>query len=100
MRAGGCACGREGEALIRAMAARYVERFDPATRLEQDRAYADAMARVAASLARRSRCRDALCGGVFLMLPCPGICEVDDCCSRRLPVLEAALARDLRTRRV
>jgi hypothetical protein len=37
------------QALIRAMAVRYVERFDPATRLEQDRAYADAMAGVAAS---------------------------------------------------
>ena len=33
-------------ALIQAMAARYVERFDPAKRVEQDRAYADAMKKV------------------------------------------------------
>ena len=33
-------------AFIQAMAARYVERFDPAKRVEQDRAYADAMKKV------------------------------------------------------
>src|SRR5687767_6623486 len=35
-------------ALIDAMAVRYVEKFDAATRVEQDRAYADAMQKVSA----------------------------------------------------
>ena len=42
------------------MAVRYVEKFDADKRVEQDRAYRDAMEKVAAQLSRRSRDRHAL----------------------------------------
>jgi tetratricopeptide (TPR) repeat protein len=85
------------QALIRAMAARYVERFDPATRLEQDRAYADAMARVAASYPDDLDVATLYAEALFLLLPRPAAFAVDEpTVSRVLAVLESALKRDLR----
>ena len=85
------------QALIRAMAVRYVERFDPATRLEQDRAYADAMARVAAAYPDDLDIATLYAEALFLLLPRPGAFAVDEpTVARVLAVLEAALTRDLR----
>src|SRR5687768_4509248 len=85
------------QALIRAMAARYVERFDPATRLEQDRAYADAMARVAAAYPDDLDVATLYAEALFLLLPRPAAFAVDEpTVARVLAVLEAALQRDLR----
>ncbi len=85
------------QALIRAMATRYVERFDPATRLEQDRAYADAMARVAASYPDDLDVATLYAEALFLLLPRPAAFAVDEpTVSRVLAVLETALKRDLR----
>ena len=85
------------QALIRAMAVRYVERFDPSTRLEQDRAYADAMARVAASYPDDLDIATLYAEALFLLLPRPGAFAVDEpTVARVLAVLEAALTRDLR----
>jgi len=85
------------QALIRAMAVRYVERFDPSTRLEQDRAYADAMARVAASYPDDLDVATLYAEALFLLLPRPGAFAVDEpTVARVLAVLEAALTRDVR----
>jgi tetratricopeptide (TPR) repeat protein len=85
------------QALIRAMAARYVERFDPSTRLDQDRAYADAMARVAASYPDDLDVATLYAEALFLLLPRPAAFAVDEpTVSRVLAVLETALKRDLR----
>jgi tetratricopeptide (TPR) repeat protein len=85
------------QALIRAMSARYVERFEPATRLEQDRAYADAMARVAASYPEDLDVATLYAEALFLLLPRPAAFAIDEpTVSRVLAVLETALKRDLR----
>jgi hypothetical protein len=85
------------QALIRAMGARYVERFDPAKRLEQDRAYADAMARVAAAYPDDVDVATLYAEALFLLLPRPRTFPVDDpTVSRVLAVLEAALKRDIK----
>jgi tetratricopeptide (TPR) repeat protein len=84
------------QALIRAMSARYVERFDPASRLEQDRAYADAMARVAAAYPDDVDVATLYAEALFLLLPRPRTFPVDDpTVSRVLAVLEAALKREM-----
>jgi tetratricopeptide (TPR) repeat protein len=84
-------------ALIRAMAVRYVERFDPSRRLEQDRLYADAMARVAASYPDDLDIATLYAEALFLLLPRPAAFALDEpTVARVLTVLEAALTRDLR----
>jgi tetratricopeptide (TPR) repeat protein len=85
------------QALIRAMAVRYVEHFDPAARLQQDRAYADAMGRVAASYPEDLDVATLYAEALFLLLPRPGAFAVEDpTVARVLTTLEAALKRDLR----
>jgi tetratricopeptide (TPR) repeat protein len=91
------------QALIRAMAARYVAPDKlpspptPATRLAQDRAYADAMARVAASYPDDLDVATLYAEALFLLLPRPAAFAVDEpTVARILAVLEAALKRDLR----
>ena len=84
-------------ALIRAMAARYGERFDPATRVEQDRLYAEAMAGVAASYPDDLDVATLYAEALFLLLPRPAVFAVNEpTVSRVLTTLESALARDLR----
>ena len=73
------------------------ERFDPATQLEQDRAYADAMARVAASYPDDLDVATLYAEALFLLLPRPGAFDVEEpTVARVLAVLEDALTRDLR----
>jgi tetratricopeptide (TPR) repeat protein len=85
------------KALIEAMAARYVEHFDPATRVEQDRAYAQAMSRVAESYPDDLDVATLYAEALFLLLPRPGSFDIKDpAVDRLLRVLEAALKRDVR----
>ena len=85
------------QALIRAMATRYVEHFDPSTRLDQDRLYAEAMARVAASYPDDLDVATLYAEALFLLLPRPASFPVGEpTVSRVLATLESALARDLR----
>jgi tetratricopeptide (TPR) repeat protein len=85
------------KALIQAMAVRYVERFDPARRLEQDRAYAEAMGSLAAIHADDLDIATLYAEALFLILPRPGMFDLKDpTVSRLLRVLEGALKRDVR----
>jgi tetratricopeptide (TPR) repeat protein len=84
------------QALIRALAVRYVERFDPSAHLEQDRAYADAMARVAASYPDDLDIATLYAEALFLLLPRPGAFAIDEpTVARVMATLEGALKRDL-----
>ena len=84
------------KALIQAMAVRYVERFDPARRLEQDRAYAEAMGRLAATHADDLDIATLYAEALFLILPRPGMFDLKEpTVSRLLRVLEGALKRDV-----
>ena len=85
------------KAFIQAMGARYVERFDPAKRLEQDRAYAEAMARVAAAYPDDLDAATLYAEALFLLLPRPGAFDINEpTVARILRVLETALKRDVR----
>jgi tetratricopeptide (TPR) repeat protein len=85
------------QALIRAMSVRYVAGFDPARRLDQDRAYADAMARVAATYPDDLDVETLYGEALFLLLPRPAsFALTDPTVSRIVTVLERALKRDLR----
>jgi tetratricopeptide (TPR) repeat protein len=85
------------QAFIRAMAARYVERFDADSQVERDRAYADAMQRVAATYPDDLDAATLYAEALFLLLPRPGAFDLEDPAVVRLTgVLEAALKRDVR----
>ena len=84
-------------ALIDAMAVRYVATFDAARRVEQDRAYADAMQRVAAQYPDDLDIATLYADALFLLEPRRGTRDVNDPNVHRLhQVLEAILARDVR----
>jgi tetratricopeptide (TPR) repeat protein len=84
-------------ALIEAMAVRYVETFDPARRVEQDRAYAAAMEKVAAQYPDDLEIATLYADALFLLEPRRGTRDVNDPNVRRLhQVLEGILARDVR----
>jgi len=83
-------------ALIDAMAVRYVEKFDAAKRVEQDRAYADAMQKVAAAYPDDLEIVTLYADALFLLEPRRGTRDVNDPNVRRLhQVLESILARDV-----
>ena len=83
-------------ALIEAMAVRYVEKFDAEQRVEQDRAYRDAMARVAARYPDDLEIATLYADALFLLEPRRGTRDVDDPNVKRLhQVLEGVLTRDL-----
>ena len=83
-------------ALIDAMAVRYVETFDAAKRVEQDRAYADAMQKVAAQYPDDLEIATLHADALFLLEPRRGTRDVNDPNVRRLhEVLERILARDV-----
>ncbi len=83
-------------ALIDAMAVRYVEKFDAAKRVEQDRAYADAMQKVAAAYPDDLEIVTLYADALFLLEPRRGTRDVNDPNVRRLHhVLESILARDV-----
>ena len=99
------------QALIRAMSVRYVKpgagagaaSKDPALRVtsvgpvSSDKAYADAMARVAAAYSDDLDVATLYAEAVFLLLPRPSAFPVDDpTVTRVLTVLEGALKRDVK----
>jgi hypothetical protein len=87
----------EEKMLIAAMAARYVDPFDPAAHPEQDRAYAAAMARVAAAYPDDLDVATLYAEALFLLLPRPGSWDLaNPDVARLVSVLEAALQHDIR----
>ena len=85
------------KALIEAMAARYAEQFDRSRLIDQDRAYAAAMARVAQTYPDDLDVATLYAESLFLMLPRPGAFDIHDPdVARTLSVLETALKRDIR----
>ncbi len=83
-------------ALIDALAVRYVEKFDGAKRVEQDRAYADAMQKVSAQYPDDLEIATLYADALFLLEPRRGTRDVNDPNVHRLhQVLEAILARDV-----
>ena len=83
-------------ALIDAMAVRYVEKFDAAKRVEQDRAYADAMQKVSAQYPDDLEIATLYADALFLLEPRRGTRDVNDPNVQRLhQVLESILARDV-----
>ncbi len=82
---------------IDALAVRYVEDFDPDTRVEQDRAYADAMRQVAERYPDDLDAATLYADALFLLEPRRGTRDLDDPNVQRLHgVLEAILAVDIR----
>ena len=83
-------------AMIDAMAVRYVEKFDLATRVEQDRAYADAMKKVAEQYPDDLDLVTLYADALFLLEPRRGYRDANDPNVHRLhQVLESVLARDI-----
>jgi len=83
-------------ALIDALAVRYVENFDAARRVEQDRAYADAMQKVSAQYPDDLEIATLYADALFLLEPRRGTRDVNDPRVGRLhQVLEGVLARDV-----
>jgi tetratricopeptide (TPR) repeat protein len=83
-------------ALIDALAIRYVEHFDAATRREQDRAYADGMRQLVAKYPDDLEIATLYGDALFLLEPRRGSRDVNDPNVKRLhEVLESVLARDI-----
>jgi tetratricopeptide (TPR) repeat protein len=83
-------------ALIDAIAVRYVEKFDAARRVEQDRAYADAMQKVSAQYPDDLEIATLYADALFLLEPRRGTRDVNAPNVQRLHrVLESILARDV-----
>src|SRR5688500_14792882 len=81
--------------LIDAMAVRYVEQFDPATRVDQDSAYADAIRRVSEKYPDDLDVATLYADALFLLLPRRGTRDVNDPKVQHLHhVLERVLTRD------
>jgi tetratricopeptide (TPR) repeat protein len=84
-------------ALIEAMSVRYVEKFDGAKRVEQDRAYAEAMRAVAERYPQDLEVATLYADALFLLEPRRGTRDVNDPSVQRLhQVLENVLSRDVR----
>jgi tetratricopeptide (TPR) repeat protein len=83
-------------ALIEAMAIRYVEKFDPAKRAEQDKAYAEAMAKVAARYPDDLEAATLYADALFLLEPRRGTRDINSASVKHLHhVLEQVLAKDV-----
>jgi tetratricopeptide (TPR) repeat protein len=83
-------------AFIDAIAVRYVEKFDPARRVEQDKAYADAMGRVAARYPDDLDAATLYADALFLLEPRRGTRDVKSPAIQHLHhVLEQILAKDV-----
>src|SRR3954468_15862015 len=86
----------EERAFIDAMSRRYVEHFDPNTRVEQDKAYAEAMRRVAEAYPADLDAATLYADALFLLEPRRGTRDVNDPNVQRLHhVLEQILAKDV-----
>jgi tetratricopeptide (TPR) repeat protein len=84
-------------AFIQAMAARYVERFDPAKRVEQDRAYADAMKKVVDAYPEDLDAAALYAEALFLLEPRAGARDIANPNVQRIAgVLQRALTKDIR----
>ena len=84
-------------AFIEAMEVRYVDDFDPDKRVEQDRAYADAMRGVAEQYPNDLDAATLYADSLFLLEPRQGTRDLNDPDLQRLHgVLEGILARDIR----
>jgi tetratricopeptide (TPR) repeat protein len=84
------------QALIDAMTVRYVEKFDPAKRVEQDRAYADRMMAVAERYPDDLDIATLYADALFLLEPRRGTRDVNAPSVQRLhQVLEQVLAKDV-----
>jgi tetratricopeptide (TPR) repeat protein len=82
--------------LIEAMSVRYVRDFDPNKRVEQDRAYADAMRRLSETYPDDLDIATLYADALFLLEPRRGSRDVNDPNVQRLHrVLEQILARDV-----
>ena len=85
------------QAFITAMAVRYVEAYDPENRVEQDRAYADAMKAVAEQYSDDLDAVSLYGEALFLLEPRRGTRDLDDPNVQRLhSVLESVLVKDIR----
>lgn len=83
-------------ALIDAIATRYVEHFDAATRIEQDRTYAEAMRKVSEQYPDDLEIATLYADALFLLEPRRGTRDINDANVKRLHrVLESVLARDV-----
>ena len=83
-------------AFIDAMAVRYVEKFDPEKRVDQDKSYAEAMGRVAASYPDDLEAATLHADALFLLEPRRGTRDVKSPSVQRLhSVLERILAKDV-----
>ena len=83
-------------AYVEALTARYVERFDPEKRREQDEAYAEAMRKLAEAYPDDLDAVTLYGDALFLLEPRRGTRDLDDPNVRRLhAVLESVLDRDL-----
>ena len=84
-------------ALIEAMAVRYVQKFDLAKRVEQDRAYAEAMQKVSEQYPDDLEIATLYADALFLLEPRRGTRDANEPNVRRLhEVLERILAKDVR----
>jgi tetratricopeptide (TPR) repeat protein len=84
-------------ALIDAMAVRYVETFDPEKRVDQDKAYAEAIGRVAAAYPDDLDIATLHADALFLLEPRRGLRDVKSESVQRLHrVLERILSKDVR----
>ncbi len=84
-------------ALIDAMAVRYVEKFDPEKRVDQDKAYAEAMGRVADAYPDDLEAATLHADALFLLEPRRGTRDIRSPSVQRLHrVLERILAKDVR----
>ena len=84
-------------AMIDAMAVRYVEKFEASKRIEQDRAYATAMQKVAEQYPDDLDIVTLYADALFLLEPRRGTRDIHDANVHRLhQVLESVLSRDIR----
>jgi tetratricopeptide (TPR) repeat protein len=84
-------------AFIQAMAVRYVERFDPAKREDQDRAYADAMKKVVDAYPDDLDAAVLYAEALFLLEPRAGARDIaKPSVAHIVGVLQRALAKDIR----
>jgi tetratricopeptide (TPR) repeat protein len=84
-------------ALIEAMSVRYVEKFDPNTRVEQDRAYAEAMGKLADKYSDDLDIVTLYGDALFLLEPRRGSRDVNNPNVQRLhQVLETVLSKDVK----
>jgi tetratricopeptide (TPR) repeat protein len=85
------------KAFIDALQSRYVEKFEPKNRMDQERAYADAMKKVTEALPDDLDAMTLYADALFMLEPRRGTRDLNDPNVQRLhKVLESVLARDIK----